>query len=500
MVDPETKVIKVEPGLSSHEGSASPSTYPDESQYSRSTSGMVNPKTKAPEVKPGLLSLKRPYPGTSNSAKKKLKVSPPAQKSSQVTSKYISASDEAGLRKLLRTQAERRNKARKDNSTKSNLKAVLALNAIKSNSNPATKSHKINLSDMRQRSNTSASAKKQVKVPIKQEVVQKSIETAREDSPGFDEFLEKENLSYHVEEDNDVAPDSESEFDFEPDLFVKEDNDVAPTSEDNGDQLGTEDDNTKSNLNTAVASDIIKPNLNPTAKSNKINLSNLRQRSDTSASAKNKAKVIPSTDHNSTPNTHDDSDSDSGFEAYYEKEATTLDIEAFYDRDSTPEEDDSDVEVDEDEVDPEEREQTYDPDEDIFNSDIEDNVVESLLEDSNINSNDEDDMIENNSNLEDNEVENTVQPDPKNDTLEKKDLSNLTYAQLKQLCTDPRSRNLYGDEVLLTATMKACFNRMHLDRLDTLPRAAVPRKYHAILDQVIWDKTHSAIDIFWSLG
>jgi hypothetical protein len=285
-------------------------------------------------------------------------------------------------------------------------------------------------------------------------------------------------------EDDDLDP---NDINYELYLMIKEDKEMFPHLEgvqvdpgsENVDEhdpdVEHDNDNISSNLEGDAAETNIKSDANTTTRSNKIKLSNKRQHPGTSTPGHKKAKVVVPAYQKSTQKIHDDSDSDSGFEAYYDKEALTLDPEAFYGETSESEEDDEDDKADEDEVD----------------SDL------------NINTNVEDNMVENNntninSNLD--EVETNIKSDPDDDTVEKEDLTTLPYWQLRLMCNERRFRDLYGDEVLLKATMKANFNRMVLFQLRALDRAKVPKHYHRMLDRVIYKKSVEALDEVGDLG
>lgn len=57
----------------------------------------------------------------------------------------------------------------------------------------------------RQHPSALTSAKKKIKVaPAQQEMMQESTLVDHEETPGFDEFVEKEPFSYHIEEDKDT--------------------------------------------------------------------------------------------------------------------------------------------------------------------------------------------------------------------------------------------------------------------------------------------------------
>jgi hypothetical protein len=137
--------------------------------------------------------------------------------------------------------------------------------------------------------------------------------------------------------------------------------------------------------------------------------------------------------------------------------------------------------------------------EDDVRPDSEEDDFDFGIEFINSNSNLEDDASENNnakSNLEDNAVENNIEPNPNpstNDDSDKDDLDNFRYIQLEKMCTDPASREPYGDEALMTATWKANFYRMNLKQLRAIPRDEVPEELHAVLDEVIYTKNHAAL-------
>lgn len=83
--------------------------------------------------------------------------------------------------------------------------------------------------------------------------------------------------------------------------------------------------------------------------------------------------------------------------------------------------------------------------------------------------------------------------------LVKEDLDTKSYAELKEMFSNPQLRALYGDD-LLTATWKADFKRMTLDFLGAVDRNQVPERFRFLIDEVIENKTYerdlAALDAF----
>jgi hypothetical protein len=154
-------------------------------------------------------------------------------------------------------------------------------------SNPATSSRKHPLP------RASGSAQKKVKLAgsAPQELLQKSnlISTpaVREETPGFEEFLERENLMLHGVEDDDVPPDSDDDyFDFGIGFINSNSNlktsSIKSNPENNTNKSNLENKKVKSNINAGMTSNNSKlkpkPKPNPSTKvnSDKGNVATLR--------------------------------------------------------------------------------------------------------------------------------------------------------------------------------------------------------------------------------
>jgi hypothetical protein len=152
-------------------------------------------------------------------------------------------------------------------------------NLEKSNvkSNPATSSRKHPLP------RTSGSAQKKVKLAgsAPQELPQKSdlnsSPAVREETPGFEEFLERENLMLHGVEEDDVPPDSDDDyFDFGIGFINSNSNlkksNVKSNPENNTNKSNLENKKVKSNINAGMTSNNSKlkpkPKPNPSTKVN----------------------------------------------------------------------------------------------------------------------------------------------------------------------------------------------------------------------------------------
>ena len=134
----------------------------------------------------------------------------------------------------------------------------------------------------RQAPETSTSAKKKHKIDLThQEVNKNSTEVAREDTPDFEEFFERENFSLHIDEEDDedalgFEDDSNYEIKFvRPSVDVNDDSSM----EDNDDDSDSEDDfevpflepdlkdnNGDSNTNAGNLSNTVKPKPKPKPK------------------------------------------------------------------------------------------------------------------------------------------------------------------------------------------------------------------------------------------
>jgi hypothetical protein len=126
---------------------------------------------------------------------------------------------------------------------------------------------------------------------------------------------------------------------------------------------------------------------------------------------------------------------------------------------------------------------------DIFKkkkSNLKNSNVKAILENNN-----------DNTNLKDNTTENNIEPNPhlnpstNESNLQQSCLDSLDYSQLKEMCTNPDSRVRYGDEALINTTVKAIFNKEIFDEIHDIDRTRVAKKYHSILDQVIFEKARA---------
>ena len=67
---------------------------------------------------------------------------------------------------------------------------------------------------------------------------------------------------------------------------------------------------------------------------------------------------------------------------------------------------------------------------------------------------------------------------------EKEGLEVESYAELKEMFTNPQLIALYGDD-LLAATWKASFKHMPLDCLQSIDREQVPERFHLLINEVV---------------
>jgi hypothetical protein len=163
-------------------------------------------------------------------------------------------------------------------SYKGNLKAKVDPKVNVSQVNPASSSRK------RPLPRASAGAQKKLKLArsAPQELLQQSNQNSppaiREETPGFEEFLERENLMLHGVEEDDVRPDSEEDdFDFGIE-FINSNSDLKKSNV----KSNPENNTNKSNLDNKK----VKYNINAGVTSNNSKL-------------KPKPKPIPSTKDNS---------------------------------------------------------------------------------------------------------------------------------------------------------------------------------------------------------